>query len=295
MGTRNLAFFVCLLWFASAVCACDSPFSPETLVERLRIIGLRAEPPAVELADTLELDALVIDPTGEGRALTFSWAVCTVMIDDQASDIPCPGPDAYALPGDGPSTQLSIPELIAWAAEQGFELDPAQMGELPDEELVEFPLLIGLRVDAGRDSVRALKRIVLRLDEKAQVYTNPRILGLDLEDEPIGDSVPVLQLGEKISLHPHADEDSRDLFLPAGEQEEREEDLLFSWFSTVGEFSDQRTILDDDRSGEPLEVNEWSLPKEAEEGVLGDQRLWLILRDGRYGTDWMEFRFTIEP
>ncbi len=265
---------------------CDEPFPPETLVDRLRILAVKVEPPEVDVYETVDLSALVADPNGGGRALAFIWAVCMFEFTDAASDIPCPGPDSYAIPGDGPEATLSMPGLIAWLAEQGFDLDLGE-GQVPVDDI---PMLIGLQVDADDESLRAVKRIKVRLQGDEPPNTNPVLAGLELEDETIGDDPRTLEVGAKYTLEPLVAEGSRDLFLPEGEEDERLEDHLFSWFATTGDFSDQRTILDVDSHGNPLQDNEWKLGDE-----YGDHTLWLVVRDGRYGVDWLEYTFRIEP
>ncbi len=273
-----------------AAAACGEPFPPETLVERLRILGVRAEPPALGPADTAALDALVVDPEGGGRTLRYTWAVCLVEIEDTASDIPCPGPDAYPLPA-GPQSELSMPALLAWLAEQDLPFDPEQWQELPAEQLEDIPLLVGLRVDAGEESVRAIKRIHLRFDDDMPQHSNPRLTGLLRDGQPLADPPRPLRLGDRIELRPQIDPDSLDTVAATEDEPAHREDALFSWFSSSGEFDDQRTIWDESQSGTRLEINRWKLPEEETE--LGPQRLWLVVRDGRYGIDWAEYQFEL--
>jgi hypothetical protein len=272
---------------------CEDPFRPESLVDRLRILGVRSDPPAVGLDDRASLEALVADPAGAGRAVTCSWAVCLLEISDFATDIPCPGPDAYALAGSGPTTELSMPDLVAWALERGFPLEPGRLPGKPGE-LESFPLIIGLRVDAGDESVRAIKRIELRLVEQDEPSTNPRLAGLEAEGQPIGSEPLVVSAGAgSVLLRPLADEDSRDWYTPPGSDEVQLEDFLFSWFSTTGEFEERWTVLDVSSAGSDLSENQFLLP--AGEIGLGEQRLWVVVRDGRFGVDWLAFDLRVEP
>ncbi len=272
---------------------CGDPFRPETLVDRLRILGVRSEPPAVGLADTAALEALVVDPFGDGRPVTYTWAVCLLDISDVAEDIPCPGPDTYPLPGSGPTTELSMPDLVAWALEQDFPLDPNQIPDMPDE-VETVPLVIGLRVEAGDESLRAIKRIELRLVDGLAPSTNPRLTGLEHEDQPVGDEPITLSAADKkIRFKPLADEASRDLYTPATADEPQLEDFLYSWYSTTGEFEDRWTVMDVAKDGTDLAVNKFLPPKDEEE--FGPHKLWIVVRDGRFGIDWAEYDLQIDP
>lgn len=282
-----------LLATAGTASGCGDPFRPEGLVDRLRILGVRSEPPAVGLADVASLDALALDPFGQGRQVSYTWAVCLFEISDVAEDIACPGPQAYPLPGRGPSSELSMPDLVAWALEQDFPLDPNQIPDLPDQ-VDSIPLIIGLQVDAGDESVRAIKRIELRLTDGGEPSTNPRLTGLELAGQAVGADPPVLHLElKKVDARPLVDEETRDWYTPTGQDDLRQEDFLFSWFSTTGEFEDRWTVLDTANDGTDLAVNEFILPKDEQE--LGDHKLWVVVRDGRNGVDWAEYPILIEP
>lgn len=281
-------FLPALLLLLSFGCG-ENPFPPQTLVERLRILGVRAEPPEVDPLATIELSALVADPQGQGRELQFTWAVCLIMLGSEAMDIDCPGPDSYPLEGQGPLSELHIPDLVAWLAEQGFPLD--QIEQVPDEQIpAEMPLYVGLSVTAGNEQTRAVKRIQVRLSGEEELNQNPSLTGVSLDEEPVGEEVLQLSASTKYTLAPLADEATRQTYRRANEDQDRLEDFLFTWYSTAGEFSDRRTILDVDTHGNRLDENEWSLPDE-----LGPATLWVVVRDGRFGTDWISRQFEIVP
>ena len=58
----------------------------------------------------------------------------------------------------------------------------------------------------------------------------------------------------------------------------------FSFFATAGEISSLRST-DTTATGEPAETwVEWTAPAGPQPAV----RFWVVLRDGRGGTDWLE-------
>jgi len=265
---------------------CDSPFPPSTLVERLRVLALRAEPPEVEITGATELTALVADPQGNGRELSAAFAVCLVEIGTGAADIPCPGPGSYAIPGQGLQASLSLPALAAWLQENGFPIDPGG-GQLPES----VPLVVGFEVRAGEESVRTVKRLTVRLAATAAPNLNPGLVGLESDGLELPGGTPLeVKTAAELPLHPLPAEDSRQTYRRQGEDTDRVEDLLFSWFSTAGEFSDDRTVYGLDSQGAALQDNNWTAPEEP-----GPATLWLVVRDGRYGEDWLAREILVVP
>lgn len=282
MRSRNASAGLILLLWAGA--GCGSPFPPETLVERLRILGVRAEPPEADPSTVVELDALVADPAGEGRPVECTWAVCLLELGGEAQEIDCPGEDSYPIEGSCDAARLEMPALVAWLAAQGFDLD-----DLPEDLPVdELPLYLGLDVRAGPARTRAIKRIRVAPEPRQDANTNPVLEGLKADARPV-DGGAQLVAGTNVVLEPLAAPASRQRYRPEGEEgEEILEDFLFSWFSTCGVLEDERTILDVAADGSRLDLNTWKLPEREEPCTL-----WVVLRDGRYGIDWMSFDFEI--
>ena len=267
--------------------ACDSPFPPRNLVERLRPLAVKASPPECGLSDQVELEALVADPQGQGRTLSFNWALCIVELDSAASDIACPGPDSYPLPGQGASSSLSMPELLDWLMEKGYDLDPEQWPE--GEEMPEdISLFVGFEVSAGEEMMRGVKRIKLRLDGTSGDNENPRLEGLEMDGVAVEDAVLQIPAGAQVVMAPLVDESSRDTYIPDGESETQVEDFVFSWFCSAGEFEEDKTILDTDSEGRRLDTNVFKAPLEP-----GPVTVWLVVRDARFGTDWMSWQVEI--
>ena len=180
-----------------------------------------------------------------------------------------------------------MPDLLAWVAEQGYPLDPEQWPE--GEELPEdLPLFVGFEVAAGDESMRGIKRVKVRLDSTSGDNGNPVLTGLEIDGVPVGDYNPRIEAGSKVMMAPLVDEASRDSYVPEGESEAKLDDFLFSWFCSAGSFLDERSILDVDSQGRRLDTNEYRAPEE-----LGPATLWLVVRDARFGTDWMSWQVEI--
>jgi hypothetical protein len=277
---------------------CDNPFPDETLVERLRLLAVAAEPPEVGVTGTLAFEALVADPAGQGRPRELTWGVCFFELGYAASDVDCPGPESFPLRAEGDRAELSVPELAAWLLEQELPADPgAPGGEWPDK----VSLYVGLAVEAppleGQaepERVRALKRFSLRLAGEGTPNRNPGILGLTLDGLPWEQSlgpggVPVLFAESEHQLRPEVLAGSIETYTAGEPPVERQETLLFSWFSTGGEFRDQRTVLDP-LLFEDLTRNRMKAPKEP-----GRYDLWVVVRDDRLGASWWQAAYEVVP
>ena len=282
------------LFMALVMAGCGGQFAHITLVERLRLLGIKAEPPEIDVFGEVQLSALVADPAGEGRPVECTWAVCLFELSHLATDLNCPGPGSFYLSGDCDSATLRMTELAAWLAEQGIPVDDIDP-QNPPTDMEELPLIVGLEVRAGEEQTSGFKRIGVRLVEKEEEFNlNPQLLGITIGGtrwEPGGDPVPVTA-GQKILVVPEADESTRQNYRRVDDDEDRLEDFMFSWFTTSGEFLFRRTLLEIDSHGQRLDTNTWKLPPDV---LVPEHKLWLVVRDGRYGTDWLEVPLLIQP
>lgn len=284
--------FILFLFLAFAAVDCGGQWAHITMVERLRILGIQAEPPEIDVFGEVELSALIGDPQGEGRELECSWAVCLFELGAVATDIPCPGPGSFYLSGDCDSATLRMTELAAWLAEQGFPVDEIDPDNPPMEEL---PLIVGLEVQADDERTKGFKRIGVRLVAKEEEFNlNPLLLGVTIGGTrwAPGDAPVDVAADQKILVVPEADESTRQTYLREEDELERLEDFQFSWFTTSGEFLHRRTLLEIDSHGQRLDTNTWKLPPDV---LVPQNTFWLVVRDGRYGTDWIEVPVEIQP
>ncbi len=173
--------------------ACDTNFSPQYLVEDLRILAVRAQVAGslaadADLGDTVRLSALVANPRGRAP-LRVRWATC---IPDGTEALP-PCLDANALRdldrlladprvvalGEGTEIEVTVPE-IAGAFDRIIaraEADPAYACSL----YLELPVLVV--AEAGGERQLAVKRV--RLTPRSETE------GTDLAGAYVTNSNPV--------------------------------------------------------------------------------------------------------
>lgn len=286
--------FLWLLSLLILVYGCGNPFPPRTLVERLRVLGIKSEPADTDLQGSVELSALVVDKTHLTDPYSASWIVCSPGGDYNTSAAACWSSGYYSLPAGACSpdsgvcsTQLSMPQLIDWLAPQlsslGIDITTIT------SNISQVDIWIGFTVTIGDIEVQAIKRLPVHLPgDTTPPNNNPVLTGLNVNGASAGSDPIQLPAGSKITLKPLVDEYSRDTFTPSGESP-RQEDFVFSWFSTNGEFDFSRTISSHDNLDNGLDENKWSIPKTLPSDQSADGFLWLVVRDGRFGTDWKTF------
>jgi hypothetical protein len=193
---------------------CDTGFSPQYLVEDLRILAVRAQVAGslaadADLGETVRLTALVANPRGRAP-LRVRWATC--IPDGTEALSPCldanalrdldgllADPRVVAL-GEGTEIEVTVPE-VAGAFDRIIaraETNPAYACSL----YLELPVLV--IAEAGGEREVAVKRV--RLTPRSEIAgtelegayvtnSNPVPLAVRLVEEeglPCGDGVPVV-------------------------------------------------------------------------------------------------------
>ena len=76
MAKHRLHTLVALQMLASA--ACGVQFAPYERLDKLRVLAIAADPPQINDAAGVQLDALVVDPAfrASPRTLTYLWSWC---------------------------------------------------------------------------------------------------------------------------------------------------------------------------------------------------------------------------
>jgi len=306
-GIASIAAPLALTLLAAS---CTRGFDPFNEVEKLRVLGIRAEPPALGPGESAELTALVYEPDGDEIAYRWSWCPLPTtalngyecLLDEQqfaalADQI---------LPGAGelvPSFELSTepeatfdyivdPGLLQQVCEQVSTFEVPGLALLPDCER-SLVITITLEVSAGGESLTAIKELPLFYDEAEADNENPSIGQVTAA---LGDGAPFVLdesdptvLAAKRSHRITADvaASQSQVFVPAPTEDEPDpeperETLFMTWFVTGGSTEYQRTsFIDGDVGMEVLQNNSWKTPDDALEGTL-----FLVLQDKRGGVGW---------
>lgn len=268
-------------------------------VHDLRILAIRAEPPEVmidplapALPPAIQLEALVIDPAGAGRPLTWNWRAC---VEGEANlgnartgeESGCPTDASLELNATGETATFS-PSLDYLLAAQRKDSFRGFGG---------MRILIQLDVTAGEETVRTVKRLIYNAPIVAGMAANvnPQLLGdgLLLDGQPwAAATVPCMARDRPYLIKPvPAPASIEDYVVPTFELTPRalKEAWRYWWFTTAGRLNGQTggAMLG---TADENNATEWRATSRDPEGPA---TFWMVVRDGRGGVAWVRRNATI--
>jgi len=282
----------------------STSFEPVALVDKLRVLAVRAEPPDVAPGGTTLLSALVVDPDEGSRPLTRLWLVCdpdpanpTLSACSQFATARDP---SQFLAGNVPGVHVVAGERPTYSAPDDA-LAALRPGSLEYNRGVEATVLLVLLqgdLSAARDPSRmlfAIKRIRI-LDPAVQAPNrNPVLEAVTMDGLPLAavDETQAVS-GATVSLAVSASADSAEpfvRFLPDGTRADETESLVVSWYASAGFYPD----LYDRSSRAPGEKAVALHLPAAADVPAGSVAVWAVMRDARGGVDWARRGLRLAP
>lgn len=246
-----------LLALAVALGGCRPEFDNGHVLDELRILAVRVEPPELRVGERAELSALVFAPDGE-TATTHMWQ-CGARGGMRQG---CESFDDTIDLGEGTSAEIEIgPDWEDYLDRMG----------LPVHQVVTIV------ATTESEEERAIKRVVVSDEEVAN--RNPTLEALLLGDEEEEASDPlVAEAGAAIRMSPVVAAGSVETYgklTLSGERSDTEEELYLSYYFTCGSAPSLR-------SGGPDDLDAtYRAPR-----APGRCTVHAILRDDRGGEDW---------
>jgi len=264
-----LSLRVCAVGLFILLAGCPAGLEEQSHVSKLRVLGVRADPPELVLQPDAGLPATTLTAlavTPEGDLPTVQFALCTQITTAPDASLPCPGAAGIELPDAGPLSarlDLSDPRILEIAASAQFDAGAfaGGVGAALDQGV---PLLVGFSAGAGSQQLDGFETLTLRSVARGPADVNPRLLDLEIGDGG------VVSAGETVRLQP--------ITAPKDDPAKK---YLFSFYSTAGSISSLHST--DATADGTLTWVDWTAPGAGDAGV----RLWVVLRDGRGGTDWL--------
>lgn len=240
-------------------CADDLP-KPELVLD-LRILAVRAEPPAGEVGTEVTLDALVVAPT-EATSIERAWFACVSAGGAQLDATGCARGDAPLAPcatdPEAPACLIGAEERVSYRLPQR-----ARIGRGPNDAGQVVVVLIA--ADAAQGGLGLCTEALTRGEVPPPcriAIKRLSVLGAPTDDPGHNPAIPDLTL-DGIELRVATE-------FPVPETEPP----YLSWFVTAGELEHFRT----DAAGTGL-TNRWT-PAEA------PGTAYVVVRDGRGGESW---------
>jgi hypothetical protein len=275
-----------LALLALLAAGCNLSFDPASFVDKLRLLGVQAEPPELSPGETTTLTATWANPGG--ATPTIAWDACLLApppATGQALNQDCvelDGGPALVPFGTGESVMATMPAV-----------DPTMLG-LPDQTN-GFYVQVRLRLEADGHSLTAFYGLRLFLGALAPnpPNANPVLTGIfqvpsadagaDAQTA-LDDATPLeVHAGEELALRALVTPESQEPYLVFDGDPRTTpprmatETVRISWFTTAGEFSNDVTGVAKPDTTLKLEKH---LPAS---GTPID--LWVIARDERGGDD----------
>lgn len=309
------------------VVACDDKLPVQSFIEKLRVLGVRAEPPELAPGETTQLDALVVQPpTARATApkdISYLWVSCSVpsgvtqLTPCGVSDLTTAPPSCAADPsasicllGTDPTARYTASAATLGADGTGQRLITMVASETANGALgclLDTAANNGIPTDPDH-CVITLKRLVV--SNAMTKNHNPSLqtltLALQLDGDQLGEARSLLDGSARYTLAPTkkkptwqlgADRASDASELKA---DSRYEELSVAWYISAGKLAGARAVFEDtscqgdecNKTPPPSSVDaEWTAPtaSEAETSVPADglTEFWAIIRDDRGGIGWL--------
>ena len=277
-----------MLIFSLVSCSADE-LSQAFQIDRLRVLGVAAEPAEPQPGDLVTFSGLIVSPDPMGGS---AWFSCS---STESTDFGCDlDPDLLAAAQTG---EASLEDLQA-AGFLGFlpALPPTwtvptdYLDALDEEAKLEgsfamvfvsaLPELVEGETPSADEIELAYKRIPVSLAPTPN--HNPIVATFTID----GVAVPVgaewrVDGGQTYEIGVELSDDSVESYTyrnTDGEEETRTEEPYFSWYLQEGSF-DQPSVL------WPYTTVLWTAPRSP---TIAEQSLWVVVRDRRGGMGWAE-------
>jgi hypothetical protein len=289
----------------SAGCFETPEFSPESLIDRPRILAIVADPPEVTPGTGIMLSLMVAG----AKVTDVRWSACGTFASFAAStqygenmgDQGCS--DRPLIIGSGQRVRLDTSSTLALFEDDAL-VQSALGADLPPETLTLIRAGVGVAFSIEADvlasgkRLRGLKHVLLSYRETPNKNPPPPMFMFnDMKIVPgpepfmcaaASGEVARADAGAKVYLRPILAPTAEEPWLEAypvldatGHTVDRKEQAFYAWYGTTGKLLRRETH-------EPDRDNTWELPNQE-----ACARMWLVVRDGHGGVSACMLRVQI--
>ena len=269
------------------ISGCMDEFSSASIVEGLRVLAIKGEPPALALGEETGISALIVTPD-DSPAVT-SWELCIYTLDEDSLRT-CPE-DAILQRGDGDTfsivyDQQMYEKISPFCNPTGALGNTIPDGaELPDCDEDGLQITVRIRTTGYNDSIVAVKTLHFLMDSTETRNKNPVISNISGQ--------ATVRPGQKYTISCPIDENSVETVIE-GETSE-EEKIRYRWYMVGGDITATGSGGNGGGMGAPSRDKEMA-DDEAEIEIDDDAtvaRIWCVVADERGGVDWRRMDFTV--
>lgn len=256
--------------------------SPSWLIDRTRILAVRAEPAEPAPGDTVTFTSLSVDPDQD---ILVAWTGCVL---ESSGSFGC-DPEQSSFIGLEPV----VAPTLAVPADLLDDLEPEQRLEGKNYilTLAALPGDTDLSDPEGFDEEDILEIAYKRMPVSAggDPNVNPDITDVLLDQDQTVErgATVVVSPGQTYDLDPRLTDASIQTYTfvnSEGVTEERVEQPYFTWYATDGTFSNTLALY-------PETEISWTAPTAPEQPEI---QLWVVVRDRRGGMDWFEVSVVVD-
>lgn len=307
------------LLLALLATSCGEFWQPESIIEDLRVLGMKAEPAELKPGETAALSALILDPSRPNGPVTVLWIGCapdpfnlgrSACSDASALQDPTtlvtggklpPGVSFIGL--NNRASYRTDPDLFSLLAADDPRRESGTVGQVLAiafaDESSPVPTMQEISALFARVQAKQLKSVItlfrIKVSESTTRNTNPAISGFTVEGKahPAGAHVQVYPV-QKLELGVEAPDAAFEPYVEVTPttREDKTERLTSAWYSTAGRFKDLRVALRSEIKPTFTGPGNPEFPLD----VIPPRRagtFWVVLRDTRGGQDWTQQPFYV--
>jgi hypothetical protein len=273
-------------------------------LDRLRVLGVQAEPAEIAPGEATALSSLVYVPSGAQLDAQIWFACLPTAADDFGCSLDASALDAFAELDPATATPEELAAALEAAQEAGLiGVEPF----LPPRWVAPINALDGLSEQEAREGVSALVNLSAAStgpdageEDLELVYKrvpvsrattpnqNPLLIGLAVDGDLRHPDAEVLVVkpGAEVEIEPILSPDTIEEYIyvtTEGEEEVRTEEPYFTWYAEGGGYEQAISLY-------PDSARAWTAPETVGfEGVIV-----VVVRDRRGGMHWTQLHVRVE-
>jgi len=302
-----------------ALTGCAEAWSPESIIEDLRVIGMQADPAELKPGESASLSALILDPSRPGQKNTVLWIGCdpdpfnlgrSACSDPAVLQNPASLVSGGKLPNgvhfiglDNAATYATSAELFSQLAATDTRRQTGTVGQVLAiaiaQETTGVPTMEEAAALFDKVAKKEVKAVItlfrIKVSESATRNTNPVISAFLFDGKPVKPNLPaMISAAGKREVLLEAPEGSFEPYVETTPtaMEEKVERLTSAWYSTSGRFNNLRVALRSEVKAIFTAPGDPGFPLDkVPENRSGT--FFVVMRDTRGGQTWTQHPFWI--
>ena len=299
---RTLRLTAALGLLCAACYPADPVITPASVINSMRVLAIKSEPPELTPGTVGNVSALVVDPNYDVEQLTYIAVFCDPTTTGNACSETTNFTDTGAIAQLllNPNSGVHV-NPFGSKGQWHYTAPAASLDSLPqgsDQRALGVNAQMLLIIYEGDifsfQDTSILKQFSLKTihisDPHSDANTNPTITSLRVNGAEASHSA-VVKAGSIVEMSALASAGSAEVFtrhLPDGTTIQQTEQTAYSWYSTAGTFDPSSESSARTNGADPIHL---TLPATTANSTV---TVYAVLRDGRGGTDWSQITLVMQ-